>query len=531
MNSNVRAYIVLGCIIVLYCVAIIATMPTASAFYDAAQVFYFAKNFLASGTFPAYGIINSQMLYNPPFFVWYYYIPAIFTSDPGLLTLMPALPAQIMTIVLLYLIGRDYFYPTTGLAVATLYAFSPLGIEFGRLGWAYAQTAPLYVAIVFCLFRWLISRQNIYIIPLLLLCGWITGVHLAGALTFVVVAAAALVWRTLPSPRPFIIGLGLLVLLYTPFLIFQYSRGFADIIGLVQPRADLPTPPELSPLCPPDWETSFSSASLIEGVAVGDFGRSMFRAIYNNYYYHFRDPWTNYERIIVFAFVPLFGLACIRLIYRIVHRRATPAEHLLLLVFGVPLVLQNLTAFNTANRPDITWTWLGAQMLLIGYALTVPTWMQHRPIQIAVVLGLSLMVGYQSYQAGQRLGAWVRGNLYDTRQEVADVIAADAAQRGLQAVAIRYDLLRDNPSLCWVVKMSTIVDTAYIGAEYDYYLRFMHKLPNLARTPDGWVDTPDYIVSRVTSPQAAAYAADPTRYVPLPTRPPYMVWRYQPSPP
>ena len=108
MNSNIRIHIVLGCMIVLYSVAIIGIMPTVSAFYDAAQVFYLAKYFSSSGTFPAYGIINSQMLYNPPFFVWYYYIPAIFTSDPGLLTIVPALPAQIVTMVLLYLIGRDY---------------------------------------------------------------------------------------------------------------------------------------------------------------------------------------------------------------------------------------------------------------------------------------------------------------------------------------------------------------------------------------------------------------------------------------
>ncbi len=529
MNSNVRAYIVLGCIIVLYCVAIIATMPTVSAFYDAAQVFYLAKNFLASGTFPAYGIINSQLLYNPPFFVWYYYIPAIFTSDPGLLTIVTALPAQIVTMLLLYLIGRDYFHPTTGLAAATLYAFSPLGIAFGGLSWAYAQTAPLYVAIVFCLFRWLISRQNIYIIPLLLLCGWITGVHLAGALTFVVVAAAALVWRTLPSPRPFIIGLGLLVLLYTPFLIFQYSRGFADIIGLMQPPKDIPTPPELSPLCPPDWNATLTDASLRQGLRPDRFFASLYRSSFSNY--HFLGPWTIYERSLVLPLVTIFCTALFILLRRVLRRTALPTEQLLIFVYGVPLVLQSLTAFNTDNRPDIAWTWLGTQMLLIGYALTMPTWMQHRPIQIAVVLGLSLMVGYQSYQAGQTLWAWGRGNLYDIRQEVADVIAADAAQRGLQAVAIRYDLLRDEPSSCWVVKMSTIVDTGYIGTEFDYYLRFIHKLPNLARTPDGWVDTPDYIVSRVTSPQAAAYAADPTRYVPLPTRPSFMVWRYQPSSP
>mgnify|MGYP005840137399 CR=1 FL=1 len=525
MNSNIRIHIVLGCMIVLYSVAIIGIMPTVSAFYDAAQVFYLAKYFSSSGTFPAYGIINSQMLYNPPFFVWYYYIPAIFTSDPGLLTIVPALPAQIVTMVLLYLIGRDYFRPIMGLVVATLYAFTPLGMVLGRIGWAHAFVAPLYVAIVFCLFRWLISRQNIYIIPLIVLCGWITGVHLAGALTFVVVAASAFVSRTLPSPRLLIIGLGLLVLLYTPFLIFQYSRGFADIIGLVQPPANPISPTELSPLCPPDWNATLPSATLAEGVTVGNFGTSMVRAIYNNYY--FRTPWSVYEHIIVFTFVPLFGLACMRLIYHIVRRRATPAEYLLLLVFGIPLILQNLTSFNTIARPDITWMLFGVQMLIIGYGITVPTYMQARPMQIAVIVALSLMIGYQSYQAGQTLGAWGRGDLYDGRQEIADAIAADAAPRGLQAVAIRYDFLRDDPSVCWIVGMSTIIDTGYIGTEFDYYLHFMHKLPNLAQTPDGWVEDPDYIVTRAASPRAAYYAKYPERYVSLQARPPYQVWYHQ----
>ncbi len=529
MRYRHSSIVLLTLVVMLYSVAIIVTIPSSSAFHDEAQVLYLVKQSIAAGTFPVRGIVNSQSLYNPPFFVWYYYIPALFTSDPGIIFIPVSVTAQIATMLLLYLIGRDYFHPMMGLAAATLYAFSPLGIEFGRMGWAYALTAPLYVAIVFCLFRWLISRQTFYIIPLIVLCGWITGVHLAGALTFFVVGGAALVWRTLPPLRPTLIGIGLLVLLWAPFLVFQQSRGFIDIIGLVQPPKDIPTPPELSPLCPPDWNASMPNSSLTKGLTISSFGTSMLAATYSNYFVH--APLTPYERIIVLLFLLTFGFALFILLRRTLRHTATPAEQLLLFVYAVPLVLQNLTSFNTSARPDITSTWLGVQMLLIGYALTVPQRMHSRPMQIAVVLGLALMVGYQSYQAGRNLQAWVRGDLYDMRQEVADVIAADATARGLRQVAIRYDTLRASIYGCWMVTMGTIVETGYVGAEFDYYLQYMHHLPNTARTLDGWVDTPDYIVAGATSPEAANYAADPTRYVPLPTRPPYMVWRYQPPEP
>lgn len=516
----------LGVVVAMYSVVVGTRTLSSVGVYDAVQVLYLLKHSIAAGTVPLHGIVNSQMLYNPPFFVWYYYIPAWFTSDPSLIFVIPNLIAQITTLLLLYRIGRDYFRPTTGVVAATLYAFSPLGIEFGRLGWAYAHTAPLYVAIVFCLFRWLISRQTSYIIPLIVLCGWITGVHLAGALTFFVVGSAALAWRTLPPLRPTLIGIGLLVLVWTPFLVFQYQRGFVDIIGLVQTRSDVPDPTALSPLCPPDWNAAMPHASLMKGLSLEKFSLSLFLTGHVNFYV--RGAWTTYERIVTLMLMPLFWVALYFLIRRTLRRSATPAEQLLLLVVAAPVILQNLTPFNTVERRDITWTILGVQMLLLGYTLTIPQWMRARPIQLAVLLGLSLMIGYQSYLAGHNIHAWLRGDLYDGRQEVADVIAADAHQRGVQQPSIRYDLLLDEPTRCWIVGMSTIVDTGYVGAEFDYYLQYMHALPITGRSPDGWVDTPDYIVTPTTWPRATYYAADPERYVPLATRPPYMVWHYQP---
>ncbi|NJL04043.1 MAG: glycosyltransferase family 39 protein [Chloroflexaceae bacterium] len=522
-------HIALGLVIVLYSIAAIARIPTNSAFYDAAQVLYLVKHSIAAGVLPLHGIINSQNLYNPPFFVWYYYIPALFTADPGIIFVIPNLAAQIATMLLLYVIGRDYFLPTTGLVAATLYVFSPLGIEFGRMGWAYAQTAPIYVAIIFCLFRWLISRQSIYIIPLIILCGWSFGVHLAGALTFFVVGGAALAWRTLPPLRPTLIGIGLLVLLWAPFFVFQASRGFADIAGLVQPPLILPG--ELSPLCPPDWNSLLPNATHTKNVTLDRIAAS----IYNSTFINHRpteigrpmELVITYDHIVLVGLSVLLALAGSYLVYRIVRRIATPAEQLLFLVLVAPIVLQSLTPFNAVERPDITWTWLGVQALAVGYLLTAPTVMQSRFMIIAVLIGLAVMMGYESYQTGHILQAWARGDLYDGRQEVADVIAADAAERGVQHVAIRYDVLQEDPSLCWVVGMSTIIDTGYIGAEFDYYLRYMHNMQNTAQPPDGWVETPDYIVTKAISPRVAYYTAHPERYTVLGARPPFQVWYYQ----
>lgn len=525
MSYRHSTHIALGFVIMLYSIAVIALVPTNSAFYDAVQVLYLLKRSIAAGVIPVHGILNSQMLYNPPFFVWHYYLPAWFTADPGLVFIIPNLIAQLTTIGLLYLIGRDYFRPTTGLVAATIYAFSPLGLEFGRVGWAYAHAAPLYVAIVFCLFRWLISNRNGYIVPLIVLCGWVTGVHLAGALSFFVVGSAVLVRRTLPPVRPLLLGVGLMLLVWLPFLGFQVQRNFVDIIGLVQPRSDLPDPTELSLLCPPDWDATIPKAKLSEGVTFDRFLSSLHRASYIPY--NAFAPWTLDERILALVLAPVFYVALGMLLWRSVRRTATPAEQLLLIVMVVPLVLQSLTPFHAEERPDVTWIWFGVQTLVLGYALTVPHVMQTRPAQIAVLIALSVMISFHSYQIGLVLHAWVRGDLYDRRQEVADVIAADAAQRGLEQVAIRYDLVRDDPFECLGIRMNTISDTTYTGNEFDYYLEYMHQLSNTAKARDGWVETPDYVVARATSPAAAAYTADPARYQPLPTRPPFQVWYYQ----
>ena len=142
-----------------------AIVPRYTPDFDQAQVLYVARDFVEHGVFTNHGILNSRYAFNPPFFVWLYLLPMWLGLDVSWVLILPALSLHILALLLLFMIGKDYFSRDVGLAAATLYAFSRLGVYFGQASWAQGLLSPHYVLVLFCVFRWLVDGKTWYSAP------------------------------------------------------------------------------------------------------------------------------------------------------------------------------------------------------------------------------------------------------------------------------------------------------------------------------------------------------------------------------
>jgi hypothetical protein len=205
-------------------------------------------------------------------------------------------------------------------------------------------------------------------------------------------------------------------------------------------------------------------------------------------------PW--YQQLMFLFKIGLFliglGVLAVRVL---IKRTGTMAERLLLLSFFFPVLVQNITPNNTLARPDVSWMFYGTQVLIIGYASTIPSWMQKKPVQIAIFAGLGMLLIPEIHTAYTRGVEIVKNeNVLNHRETVMRWIGDDAVERKLETVSIRYDFLLDDPGGCAFVPYSTFSETYYIGANFDYLLLALYGLTNASKSLDGWADDPDYIV-------------------------------------
>jgi len=504
--------------------------------FDQSQVLYLIWDFFEKGEFPVHGILNSRQAYNPPFFVWLYIIPSILFRDYRIVLSLPAFLFCMTAIAVLFIIGRRYFNYRMGLVAAILYAFSPLGLYFGHSSWAQGVTPHLFVLVIILLALWLLEGKRIYVAFLIPLTAWITGMHWAGALIFGVIILAAAIFRVQVSLKFAVLGLVLSLVFWTPYLIFEHERAYFDILAIFRDTSIAPAPVEVTSKCPPEdhvQPTAYSTEdvdldeSLIDrtkNIIQGGWSEitsvliqvktfllnSIFwfinkiktliwgvvRALHSNFV---RNPFAQAagsSREIIFHYLGtgLFLLGLGILLYRqFVIKNSTPQEKILLLVFAIPILFQNISPFTSLFRPDVTWLFYGSQILIIAYALTVPQWSTHRIVQIIVILMMSILIYLSLSDVWGNMIFFTHGE-GSSQSRMVKWIAEDMHHQDRKVAEIRYDYLIEKPQDCWVVSYATLNDRYRFGTENDYLLMTLYGIHNSSQALDGWAENPDYIV-------------------------------------
>lgn len=142
---------------------------------------------------------------------------------------LPSAVAGIVSVILVYLIGKELFDKKTGLIASALFAISPWAIQFSRGGWEVNVALMLTLAGAHCLIT---SRRKYWMLPfaVLFLCLSMYVYHAARLFAPLVGIAGGLIvlftWFRQDKPKPvrsylipFILAAGIALGLTLPFIV------------------------------------------------------------------------------------------------------------------------------------------------------------------------------------------------------------------------------------------------------------------------------------------------------------------------
>jgi 4-amino-4-deoxy-L-arabinose transferase-like glycosyltransferase len=198
---------------------------------DEVNVFRLAHDALVSGWIPLTSNRASLGNLNPPLVVYFFLLPAAVSADPLWGQIMVAL-FNAAAIVLTYVFVRRYYGRLAGTIAALLYATSVGAWIFSRNIWP-QNFLPFFVMLfLLCLFRGVVDRRKGWFFWAVLLIGVLYQFHGSSLyLLFPLAAAVCFAYRTIHL-RDLVFGLAALLVLFAPYLLWEYHSHFADITVL-----------------------------------------------------------------------------------------------------------------------------------------------------------------------------------------------------------------------------------------------------------------------------------------------------------
>ncbi len=203
--------------------------------FDADQTILFrmARDAISHGLIPATGTIASIRLVNPPVAFYLYMIPAAISSNPLWGAIFVGF-LNVIAVLFTYIFARRYYGRVASIIASLLYATASGPLHFSRFIWQPNIIAPFVVLFMFALFWGVVDRRKGWLFPALVLLGILVQLHI----TLVILSALLLIALVL-SPgtvrlRDLALGLVCLMLLFSTYLLWEFSVKFADLSLLLQ---------------------------------------------------------------------------------------------------------------------------------------------------------------------------------------------------------------------------------------------------------------------------------------------------------
>ncbi len=188
-----------------------------------------AKALLTSGAIPAHGDVNSYFALNPPGISWGF-LPGllIFPKEIALAEKANGLILVAVTLLGLYVLSARRMGSAAAVLVCLVFLLSERGLFFAGSLWPRAH--PVFLVWMFyCIDRWVTERR-----PWALACAlilWLASDYwmLEGITAIVVIPLVWLAFRPKVRWRELAVAAAAGVLIWTPYLAFEFSRGFVDL--------------------------------------------------------------------------------------------------------------------------------------------------------------------------------------------------------------------------------------------------------------------------------------------------------------
>ncbi|HVB76108.1 MAG TPA: glycosyltransferase family 39 protein [Ktedonobacteraceae bacterium] len=200
---------------------------------DQAIVFRMARDAVMHGLLPATSNIASIRINNPPGVIYLLMLPAFFSSNPLGGALLIAL-LNILAVLLTYIFVRRYFGRLAAVLAASLYATASTPLHFSRFIWQQNMIAPFVVLFFIVLYRGVVDRRKGWLFPAVFLLGFVIQLHESTVLLAIPLVLALILAPETLRWRDLAFGLLAVLLIYFPYLLWEFSINFNDLFILLR---------------------------------------------------------------------------------------------------------------------------------------------------------------------------------------------------------------------------------------------------------------------------------------------------------
>jgi len=195
---------------------------------DESDVFQLARDAIVHGFLPLTSNRASIGNLNPPLVVYLFLPPASFSANPLWGNVMVALLST-AAVLLTYFFTRRYYGRLAGTIAASLFATS-VGVWLYSRGIWSPDLEPFFVMLfMWSLFLGVVEKRKGWLFPALVLLGALYQLHGSSLYLCIPLLAAGIFALKTIRPRDILFAALGLLLLFAPFLFWEFHSGFADI--------------------------------------------------------------------------------------------------------------------------------------------------------------------------------------------------------------------------------------------------------------------------------------------------------------
>ena len=200
---------------------------------DQSMIFRMARDAISHGLIPATSNIASIRIVNPPAVIYLLMIPATISSNPiGGAIFVGIL--NIIAILLTYIFVRRYYGRLASIIASLLYATASGPLHYSRFIWQQNMIAPFMVLFIFALYRGVVDRRKGWLFPALILLGIMIQLHETTIILSLLLLVALILSPDTVRLRDLILGFIVLFMLYSTYILWEFSIKFADLSLLLQ---------------------------------------------------------------------------------------------------------------------------------------------------------------------------------------------------------------------------------------------------------------------------------------------------------
>ena len=196
--------------------------------HDLVPHIYNVRNFLEHGTIPVHGDTGSYGSYKPPGTAWLMLPSTLLFDDPRLSEYVGTAILHSATLLGIFLLAYRYFGFWSASLAVLIYGLSSTGLFLAGSLWPNGRP-DFYVWITYFASQWTIRRDARYLAVAVTIWGVGMNVDMAILPAAFIFPTLWLVYRPPVRLKPLVLAIGLVMLMWSPYLHFEATRGFADI--------------------------------------------------------------------------------------------------------------------------------------------------------------------------------------------------------------------------------------------------------------------------------------------------------------